>query len=455
MDFSFQSVRQSGFLTSKQLPPRQALHIPSGHFSRYLAGASLLFVFLVSPFACAGGDAEKGRSNWEYTCQHCHGVPQPYKAAAFSDYDTTANKLSLYASDPAAITRSATVGYTVPAGNSSDKVEPGQNTNLAMGTWAGGAWNRLGSGSTPTQYAIDFAAYFATFFEVPGAPTITSVTAGSGQATVNFTAPKSDLAITSYTVTANPGGFAATGTASPIVVTGLSGEVAYTFTVKAASNAGTGKSSSASNAVTLVAVQQTAAVRSAPATAATSAPTPSIPAPAIKSTSLPAASVPANQPSFPKSNPVATTVAVAPVIAAAVKPAMSSAAPAVSKAPGVSAPVAANKVVALPAATNNMPGAATLPAPTITAAKPGSSEARVFFTVPQDALALIANYTVIAYSGGKPTGINASGSNSPIKITGLTNGIDYVFYVFANGKSGARVPSTASSVVTPLSIFGE
>ncbi len=451
MDFSFHTVYQSRFRTGTLLPFRQALLYPSENAFRYLAGASVLIALLNSPSACAAGDAAQGRYHWEYTCQHCHGVPQPNKSAAFSDYDTTANKLSVYASDPAAITRAATVGYIVPAGNSNDKVEPGQNTNLAMGTWAGDAWNRLGSGTTPTQYAIDFAAYFATFFEAPGAPSITSVTAGNGQATVNFAVPKSDLVITSYTVTANPGGATATGTASPIVVTGLSSGTAYTFTAKATSNAGTGKPSSASNAVMPAGLQQAVAAHSASAAVATVAPPSSVP---VRPVSIPAVPVATNQPGVPKTNPVTATAAAPPVIAAIAKPAIpvtSTAAPNVS---GATATVVASKAVALPEAANGKAVSATLPAPTITAAKPGSAEARVFFTVSQDALALISSYTVVAYSGGKPTGISATGASSPIKISGLTNGTDYVFYVFANGKSGARAPSTASNVVTPLSIFG-
>ena len=193
----------------------------------------------------------EGRYNWEYTCQHCHGNPQPGNKPAFSDYDDTANKLSVYASDPAAITKAANKGYIVPDGNTNDKVEPGKSTNVPMGTWAGMAPNRLGLGTTPTQYAIDFSAYFASLFDVPGAPNIVSVSPGNTQASVSFTAPRSDLTITGYTVTASPGGITASGTASPITVAGLANGTKYTFTVTATSNAGTGKPSSSSNAVTL------------------------------------------------------------------------------------------------------------------------------------------------------------------------------------------------------------
>jgi len=88
---------------------------------------------------------------------------------------------------------------------------------------------------------------------VPGAPTIGTATAGNAQASVAFTAPANlgiPAVITQYTVTSSPGGLTATGSASPIVVTGLSNGTAYTFTVTATNATGTGPASAASNSVT-------------------------------------------------------------------------------------------------------------------------------------------------------------------------------------------------------------
>ena len=87
----------------------------------------------------------------------------------------------------------------------------------------------------------------------PGAPTIGTATAGDASATVTFTAPANlgiPAVITQYTVTSSPGGLTATGSASPIVVTGLSNGTAYTFTVTATNATGTGPASAASNSVT-------------------------------------------------------------------------------------------------------------------------------------------------------------------------------------------------------------
>ena len=86
----------------------------------------------------------------------------------------------------------------------------------------------------------------------PGAPTSPVATAGSSQASVAFTAPVSNggSAITGYTVTSSPGGFTATGASSPLVVTGLTNETSYTFTVVATNAVGNSVASVASAAVT-------------------------------------------------------------------------------------------------------------------------------------------------------------------------------------------------------------
>lgn len=87
---------------------------------------------------------------------------------------------------------------------------------------------------------------------VPGAPVIGTALAGNARAMVNFTPPASNdgTDIDQYKVTASPGGVTATGTASPITITGLTNGTAYTFTVRAHNSLGYGAASTASNSVT-------------------------------------------------------------------------------------------------------------------------------------------------------------------------------------------------------------
>jgi hypothetical protein len=96
------------------------------------------------------------------------------------------------------------------------------------------------------------AIHLAAFLLPPLAPQAPTATAGDGQATVAFTPPAGDggSPITSFTVTASPGGRTASGSGGPLTVTGLDNGTSYTFTATAANAVGTGPSSAPSNAVT-------------------------------------------------------------------------------------------------------------------------------------------------------------------------------------------------------------
>jgi large repetitive protein len=66
----------------------------------------------------------------------------------------------------------------------------------------------------------------------PDSPTSVSATAGNTEATVSFTAPSNvgGSAVTGYVATSNDG-IGATGSSSPITVTGLTNDTSYTFNV--------------------------------------------------------------------------------------------------------------------------------------------------------------------------------------------------------------------------------
>ncbi|MEO8593787.1 MAG: DUF2341 domain-containing protein [Candidatus Solibacter sp.] len=90
-----------------------------------------------------------------------------------------------------------------------------------------------------------------TGLTVPSAPRSPVATAGNGQARVAFVPPLSNggSPITGYTVTAVPGNITAAGSASPIIVPGLTNGLSYTFTVKASNATGDSPASPVSNAV--------------------------------------------------------------------------------------------------------------------------------------------------------------------------------------------------------------
>jgi uncharacterized protein (TIGR02145 family) len=130
-------------------------------------------------------------------------------------------------------------------GSSSPVTVPGLTNGTAY-TFKVTASNVNGTG------LASLASNSVTPSTVPGVPTGVTATPGNAQAFVTFTPPVSNggSVITGYTVTSSPSGFVGTGSASPIVVSGLVNGTAYTFTVSATNINGPGSPSIASNSVT-------------------------------------------------------------------------------------------------------------------------------------------------------------------------------------------------------------
>ena len=127
-----------------------------------------------------------------------------------------------------------------------------QVTSLAGTTNSSNSISATAMNRNATTFLRAASATYVVANAVPGAPTIGTAAAGNAQASVSFTAPASNggSVITAYTVTSSPGGFSASGAASPLTVPGLANGTAYTFTVKATNAVGTGAASGASNSVT-------------------------------------------------------------------------------------------------------------------------------------------------------------------------------------------------------------
>ena len=141
---------------------------------------------------------------------------------------------------------SSTSWYTLPAaytrGVTSQR--PGSPTagdlffnteKKAFEVWTGSAW---------VSVAVNGA--------VPLPPTIGTVSLTALTASVPFTGPNDfgDAAISTYTATSNPGSISVSSATSPISITGLTANTAYTFTVTATNSFGISNASSASNSVT-------------------------------------------------------------------------------------------------------------------------------------------------------------------------------------------------------------
>jgi len=95
------------------------------------------------------------------------------------------------------------------------------------------------------------------------------------------------------------------------------------------------------------------------------------------------------------------------------------------------------------------PATPTVPdAPTGVTASAADGQATVTFTAPANTGGSpIFGYTVTAYGGDTP--VITAGSESPITVTGLTNGTEYTFTVYAANITGNGPESEKSPPVTP------
>ena len=148
---------------------------------------------------------------------------------------------------------SAILGYTVTASPGGKTAVGVVNTLTVTGLTNGTAYtftvtarNALGTSPASAPSAA------VTPGTVPNPPTAVKAVAGDTQATVSFKPPTNTglNPILYYAVTSTPGNISAIGTASPIVVTGLTNGTRYTFKVTAVNAIGISRASTASAGVT-------------------------------------------------------------------------------------------------------------------------------------------------------------------------------------------------------------
>ena len=284
------------------------------------------------------------------------------------------------------------------------------------------------AGNAAYQAATTVPQTFAVNAVVPDAPSSPVGTAGDAQVSVAFIAPVSNggSSITGYTVTASPGGATGTGSASPIIVAGLTNGTAYTFTVTATNSAGTSSASSASAAVTPKSAQTITFTNPGAKNFGTS--------PTLTATASSGLT-----PTF-----TSTTTGICTITSGGVLTFVTTGNCTINADQAGNAVYQAATTVSRTFAVN-----AVVPdAPSSPVGTAGSGQVTVAFTAPvSNGGSSITSYTVTA----SPGGFTGSGAASPIIVAGLANGTAYTFTVTATNSAGTSSASSASAAVTPKS----
>jgi hypothetical protein len=314
-------------------------------------------------------------------------------------------------------------------------------TNGTLYTFTVTATNSVGTSASSTASAPVIPAITA-----PGAPTIISASGSNGRAIVSFTAPTNagGSPITQYTVTSSPGSFTASGTSSPIAVAGLANGTPYTFTVTATNSLGTGTASSASSSVSLP-ITAPGAPTGIAATVGNAIATVSFTPPAnnggatILSYTVTATPVGGG-------TPITGTGASSSITVTGLTN-------------GTAYTFSVTATNSVGTSTSSTPSAAVTPAatapsvPTIISAIGSNGSATVTFAATgNNGGSAITGFTVTATSVRGRAEITATGTNSPITVTGLANGTSYTLTVTATDAAGTSTSSTPSSAVTPAPI---
>ena len=302
------------------------------------------------------------------------------------------------------------------------------------------AINTAGTGAASTPRVL------VTPLARPSAPTLGALTVGDGTISAPFSAGSAgDRAITGYQYSVDGGTTWATasGTSSPILITGLTNGATYTVALRAVSSAGVGATSntrqgtpytypSAPDTATIIANGGNGQITVSWAAANLNGGT-LLDYTATAFTALSSGSTAAR----------CTTTGLSCVITGlsngrtyyvSLQTQNTSAMYSVRSAPRV------------PATPSQQPGAAT----GVTAVA-GDATATVSWTAPMSTGAsAITGYTVwCSVDGGASTPCATSTTNS-VQVTGLANGSSYTFEVFTTNSNGTGPVSAASNAVTPL-----
>jgi hypothetical protein len=285
--------------------------------------------------------------------------------------------------------------------------------------------------SNPLACALNLPTNSTPIYTVPSAPTITSVTSGNTQLTVNFTAPANDggSPITDYEYSTDNGvSFTSAGvTTAPIIITGLTNGTTYDIVIRAINSVGNGASS---NSISGIPTTVPSAPTITSVTSGNTQLTVNFTAPANDGGSL------ITDYEYSTDNGVSFTssgVTTAPItITGLTNGTTYNVVIRAINSVGNGDP--SNSVSAIPSTVPNPP--------TSLSATNGNSQATISFTPGSNGGSAITDYL---YSIDGVTYTSSGDATTPITITGLTNGVTYSITFKAVNANGNSIASSAVS----------
>lgn len=351
-------------------------------------------------------------------------------APTITSADPLNGKASIVFSAPASNGGAPISDYRVSCSGGLTVTGPG--SPIEVGGMANGtAYTCTVAARNAAGFGAESALASVTPFGPPGAPTISGATPGNTQATVTFTPPVADggRPVSGYTASCSAASAPTrtqNGTSSPLVVTGMTNGTAYACTVTASNLAGSGTPSAVVNVTPgLVPDAPTIGLATRGNGQILVDFTPAAPN-GLAVIDFTATCLP---------GPVPVTAATGPITV-----------PGLTNGTAYSCSVTARNAIGSSQPSASVTATpATLPgAPSITAISTGNAELTLSFAPP----ASDGGSAITAYSASCGAGTTTvSGTSSPLKVTGLTNGTTYSCTVSATNEVG---PGPASAAQTGI-----